>query len=243
MHLAAAVVVGQVDRDHLDSWERRSRAGGAGLVRPVAEPDDERPLVEPERVPALGERRLGQLGRDRHAGRLEVGAHRLDLAAPRFLAGPEQDRARVGRRAPGRRRRSRRDSVGGARRRRRPRLPPPASAARRPSCSSAIRAGIRLGAPPVLAPAREVRARRPDEDPPQRRRSCSGSRASIRSSSSSAPALSSGSFRFPHFGDWTQDGQPLSQGQPSSIFAVSSTQPSKASKPRSVIPTPPEWPS
>src|SRR5205823_4859669 len=66
---------------------------------------------------------------------------------------------------------------------------------------------------------------------------------SIRSSTASAPALSSGSFRLPHFGLWTQDGQPSRHGQPASIRAVSSTQPSKASKPRSVIPTPPAWPS
>ena len=57
------------------------------------------------------------------------------------------------------------------------------------------------------------------------------------------PALSSGSFRFPHFGDWTHDGQPCSQGQPANSLAVSCTQPSKMSKPRWVIPTPPEWPS
>src|SRR3954466_587490 len=65
--------------------------------------------------------------------------------------------------------------------------------------------------------------------------------ASIRRSSPSAPALSSGSLRLPHFGLWTQDGQPVSHGQPSSSRAVSSTQPSKTSKPRSAIPTPPTW--
>jgi hypothetical protein len=58
-----------------------------------------------------------------------------------------------------------------------------------------------------------------------------------------APPLSSISFRFPHFGLCTQEGQPSVHGQPSSIRAVSATQPSKALKPRSVIPTPPEWPS
>ena len=67
--------------------------------------------------------------------------------------------------------------------------------------------------------------------------------ASMRSSSASAPALSSGSFRLPHFGLWTHDGQPRSHGQPRAACAVSSTQPSKTSKPRSVIPTPPGWPS
>src|ERR1044072_7215860 len=67
--------------------------------------------------------------------------------------------------------------------------------------------------------------------------------ASIRSSSVSAPALSSGSFRFPHLGLCTQDGHPRSHGQPRSSFAVSAAQPSNTSKPRSVMPTPPEWPS
>src|SRR5215468_2923305 len=36
-----------------------------------------------------------------------------------------------------------------------------------------------------------------------------------------APSLSSISFRLPHFGLWTQDGQPSLHGQPSSIRAVS----------------------
>ena len=52
---------------------------------------------------------------------------------------------------------------------------------------------------------------------------------SIRSSSVRAPALSSGSFRFPHFGLWTHEGQPRSHGQPASSFAVSAVQPSNAS--------------
>src|SRR5690348_8290735 len=67
--------------------------------------------------------------------------------------------------------------------------------------------------------------------------------ASIRSSSVSAPALSSGSFRLPHFGLWTHDGQPRSHGHPRSSRAVSAAQPSNTSKPRSVMPTPPECPS
>src|SRR5204862_4738990 len=59
----------------------------------------------------------------------------------------------------------------------------------------------------------------------------------------SAPCLSSHSLRLPHFGLWTQDGQPSEQGQPESIRLVSSTQPSNRSKPRSAMPTPPGWPS
>ena len=40
-----------------------SRAATDGLVRPVADADEQRALVEPERVAALGERRLLELGR------------------------------------------------------------------------------------------------------------------------------------------------------------------------------------
>ena len=67
--------------------------------------------------------------------------------------------------------------------------------------------------------------------------------ATILRNNVSAPSLSSISFRLPHFGLCTHDGQPSEHGQPSSMRAVSSTQPSKALKPRSVMPTPPEWPS
>src|SRR5205823_13499353 len=63
--------------------------------------------------------------------------------------------------------------------------------------------------------------------------------ATILRSSVSAPSLSRNSFRFPHFGDWTHDGQPCAHGQPSSIRAVSATHPSNAAKPRSAMPTPP----
>src|SRR5581483_717455 len=55
----------------------------------------------------------------------------------------------------------------------------------------------------------------------------------------SAPVLSSISLRLPHLGLWTHDGQPSLHGQPRIIAAVSRTQPSNCSKPRSVIPTPP----
>src|SRR5215210_4980619 len=58
-----------------------------------------------------------------------------------------------------------------------------------------------------------------------------------------APPLSSMSFRLPHFGLWTHEGQPSAQGQPRIIRAVSATQPSNWSKPRCVMPTPPGCPS
>ena len=52
---------------------------------------------------------------------------------------------------------------------------------------------------------------------------------SIASSSPSAPVLSSGSFRFPLFGDCTHEGQPCSHGQPRIIREVSATQSPKTS--------------
>src|SRR5581483_1856297 len=58
-----------------------------------------------------------------------------------------------------------------------------------------------------------------------------------------APSLSRCSLRLPHLGLWTQEGQPRSQGHPSSRRTVSATQPSNSAKPRSVMPTPPGWPS
>ncbi len=60
----------------------------------------------------------------------------------------------------------------------------------------------------------------------------------MRSRSSRAPALSSGSLRLPHFGLCTHEGQPAAHGQRCRRRAVSSTQSRKRSKPRSVIPTP-----
>ncbi len=60
--------------------------------------------------------------------------------------------------------------------------------------------------------------------------------ASMRSRSVRAPALSSGSLRLPHFGLCTHDGQPAAHGQRCRRRVVSSTQSSKRSKPRSVMP-------
>ena len=59
--------------------------------------------------------------------------------------------------------------------------------------------------------------------------SLGGSRAAIRLSSSIAPRLFSGSFRLPHFGDCTQDGQPLSHGHSEIRRSASPTSASKRS--------------
>ncbi len=52
---------------------------------------------------------------------------------------------------------------------------------------------------------------------------------SMRVSSSRAPFLASGSFRFPHFGDCTHEGQPFSHGHSAISRMASRTSPSKRS--------------
>ncbi len=61
--------------------------------------------------------------------------------------------------------------------------------------------------------------------------------------SSNAPALCSGSFKFPHLGLCTHDGHPLSQGHSAINRSASPTNRSNSSYPRLVIPTPPGCPS
>ena len=57
MTSAGAVEVRQVELDHVDAGKRRAQRGDTRRVRPVAAADQERPLVEPEQVAALGGRR------------------------------------------------------------------------------------------------------------------------------------------------------------------------------------------
>lgn len=54
-----------------------------------------------------------------------------------------------------------------------------------------------------------------------------------------APALSSGSLPLPHFGDWTHDGQPLSQPHDAMASRVARSQVAAAAYPRSAKPAPP----
>src|SRR5579864_3882875 len=58
-----------------------------------------------------------------------------------------------------------------------------------------------------------------------------------------APCLDSGWLPFPHFGDWTQDGQPTSQSQAEMACLVAPSQSRAAWKPRSANPAPPSYPS
>jgi len=62
-------------------------------------------------------------------------------------------------------------------------------------------------------------------------------------SSSVAPPFESGSFRLPHLGDCTHEGQPDSQEHSEISRRASTTSASKRSKPARVMPTPPGWPS
>jgi selenide, water dikinase len=94
--LAWAVIVGQVEGHDLDSREKLAERVHARLVRPVAQSDEERALVQPDDVSALGERRGLEPPRDRNARLDEVGCHRIRLPTPPLLARAQEDGAGVG---------------------------------------------------------------------------------------------------------------------------------------------------
>ena len=48
---------------------------------------------------------------------------------------------------------------------------------------------------------------------------------------------------FPHLGDWTQEGQPLSHSQLATVALVACSQRRRTAKPRSLKPAPPGLPS
>src|SRR5438093_11154640 len=54
-----------------------------------------------------------------------------------------------------------------------------------------------------------------------------------------AAPLSSGLLPLPHFGDWTQDGQPETHGQPRRSSLVVSSSPARPSNPLAARPQPP----
>jgi selenide, water dikinase len=95
-HLSGTVVVGEIEADDLHVREELLEAMEARIVRPVATADEQRALVEPDRVPALDGRGKAQLAGEGHARLHEVDAHLLRFAAPSFLAGHEEHGARIG---------------------------------------------------------------------------------------------------------------------------------------------------
>jgi len=70
-----------------------------------------------------------------------------------------------------------------------------------------------------------------------------GPAESSTSSSLTAPALSSGWFPLPHFGDCTQEGQPASQRQEAIVSRVAVSHALAWWNPCSANPAPPGWPS
>ena len=69
--LAASVPVREVEGDHVDARERAGERVDRRVVRPVADPDEQRSLVEPQRVAALDEHGREQLEHDGDTGRGE----------------------------------------------------------------------------------------------------------------------------------------------------------------------------
>src|SRR5204862_1693182 len=77
--------------EDVDLGERTRERLRARVVRAVADADDERALVQPERVSALRQGRWLEPGRDGDSRTLEVACHRVDLSPPPLLAGAEED--------------------------------------------------------------------------------------------------------------------------------------------------------
>ena len=89
-HLVTAVVVRQVDCEHVDLGECGAQRVDARVVRAVAAADDERVLVEPEHVAALRGRRRSEPREYADPCRAEVALDRVDLHLPQLLAWAEQ---------------------------------------------------------------------------------------------------------------------------------------------------------
>src|SRR6476619_7755743 len=86
----------EIETEHADLRKRRTQRVDAVVARPVAAPDQQGLLVEPDRVAAVRRRRCIELRDDRHPRTLEVGRDRFYLHEPAFLAWAKDDRAAVG---------------------------------------------------------------------------------------------------------------------------------------------------
>jgi hypothetical protein len=94
-HLVAAVPVREVEREHLRVREGGRELLDAARVRAVAAADEERVVVEPERVAAVDRPRRLDPGGDGDAGAREGGLERGRLAEAPVLARPQEDGALV----------------------------------------------------------------------------------------------------------------------------------------------------
>ena len=95
-HRARPVEVREVEDGYVDAGQGLDERPDADVVRAVAAPDEQRALVEPEGVAALGRRRRLEPHGDRNACLDEIGRHRVDLTAAALLLGTEQDGSTIG---------------------------------------------------------------------------------------------------------------------------------------------------
>ena len=87
--------VRQIEGDHLDVGERRPECRDSGRARAVAMADEERVVIEPDRVASLDRCGSGHGRGDRHSGGFEAQADARRLAEAALLARPEKRCATV----------------------------------------------------------------------------------------------------------------------------------------------------
>src|ERR671910_981367 len=90
-HLTRTAEMWKIEHDDVDVRKSVGECAHALVVRAVAAPHEQRPLVEPQHVPALGHSRRFEPGCQRQAGLDHVNGHRVDLYPPPFLPGPEEN--------------------------------------------------------------------------------------------------------------------------------------------------------
>ena len=95
-HVAAPAKVGEVEGNHVDPGQCLGELTNTLVVRPIAAPDEQSSLVEPDRVASLRRRGRHESSPDRQAGLDEVRRHHLHLTAAAFLARPQHHGAVVG---------------------------------------------------------------------------------------------------------------------------------------------------
>ena len=92
-HLARAVMVRQVERAHVNAGKQTPQRRDPRVVRAVRATDEQRRVVEPDRVSAFCVLAFRERPRDRESGCLEIGPHRVRLASSLRFPRVEEDRA------------------------------------------------------------------------------------------------------------------------------------------------------
>ncbi len=83
----------EIEDDDIDPRKGRLEGSDRGLVRSIADSDQQRPLVQPERVATFDRRGLVESSDYRHTRSFERRNERVRLRAAPFLARPEKDGA------------------------------------------------------------------------------------------------------------------------------------------------------